>query len=515
MIAKAKAPVRISFGTCGDTDYYVDLIGWGNGINATINLYSYCEIHKRNDNLIVLRSLETGNVVQYNSPDEIELDSRELNMMKAVAKHYGNAGIEVITHTDAPLESGLGGSAAHAISMIRAYDQLNDIQRTQEETAKLAYKIERTVLGIEGGYQDQWAASYGGINYMEFTRDGIKLNAIELGSKDLEFLENSLLLVFVPRQKDGSVVHFEQRKKGQESVHILTMKRDNIQNLKSAFESKNFAEIGNALHFDWKIKKQLAPDISNQKIDEMYAAALAAGAAGGRFIGAGAGGSAIFFCPDKKHEVLNALEKLGAKEIKFKLERRHREYLKNKLDLHRKMVDSIDFGTIEEVSEAVVKCYKSDKKLIIFGNGGSAADAMHFATEFEGQLSAYDKGRKPLSALVPFNISALTAMSNDYNYDTSFLRFVTANANENDLVIGISTSGNSRNVIEAIKAAKEKGSTTAGFTGNDGGELGKIVDIHLNIPVSNVSIIQEGHIIAYHRICAIVLKELFGYDPMR
>ena len=151
MITKGKAPVRISFGTCGDADYYIDLIEWGNGINATLDLYSYCEIHKRNDSRIVLRSLETGQIVEFGSPDEIDFGERELNMMKAVAKHYGNSGIEVITHTDAPLESGLGGSAAHAVSMIKAFDQFNGIAKTREETAKLAYHIERNGLGIEGG----------------------------------------------------------------------------------------------------------------------------------------------------------------------------------------------------------------------------------------------------------------------------------------------------------------------------------------------------------------------------
>ena len=183
--------------------------------------------------------------------------------------------------------------------------------------------------------------------------------------------------------------------------------------------------------------------------------------------------------------------------------------------LHNEMVEKIDLKSIEAVADAIVKCYKDGGKLMIFGNGGSAADAMHFAAEFEGQLSSIDKGRRPLSALVPFNISALTAISNDYSYDNSFERFVRANASKGDIVIGISTSGNSRNVIEGVKAAKEIGATVVGFTGNNGGMLKELADILFNVPVSNVSIIQEGHIIAYHRVCALVVKELFGYDALR
>lgn len=190
------------------------------------------------------------------------------------------------------------------------------------------------------------------------------------------------------------------------------------------------------------------------------------------------------------------------------------DYLEEKMALHKKMVDSIDRKVIEKVSKVIVDCYRNGKKVIIFGNGGSAADAMHFAAELEGQLSSRDKGRKALPALTPFNLSALTAVSNDYNYDESFVRFVKANATRGDVVVGISTSGNSRNVLSAIKAAKETGALTIGLTGNGGGQLGRLADVLLDIPASSVCIIQEGHVIAYHRICALVVKELFGYDAM-
>ena len=140
-------------------------------------------------------------------------------------------------------------------------------------------------------------------------------------------------------------------------------------------------------------------------------------------------------------------------------------YLQEKIELHKKMVASLDLKSIELIANVIIDCYRSGGKLIIFGNGGSAADAMHFAAEFEGQLSFRDKNRKPLSALTPYNISALTAISNDYGYDQSFERFVRANAQRGDVVIGISTSGNSPNVLRAIEEAKRFGTTTIGFTG--------------------------------------------------
>lgn len=189
-------------------------------------------------------------------------------------------------------------------------------------------------------------------------------------------------------------------------------------------------------------------------------------------------------------------------------------YLREKIDLHKKMVDSLDTEAIERVAEIIIDCYRSGGKLIIFGNGGSAADAMHFAAEFEGQLSSRDKHRKPLPALTPYNISALTAISNDYSYDNSFERFVGANARKGDVVIGISTSGNSPNVLHAMEEARRLGAVTVGFTGGNGGKLKEFVDISLVVPAANVSIIQEGHLISYHRIAALVVRELFGYDAL-
>src|SRR3989344_4996034 len=178
MIVRGKAPVRISFGSAGDSDYYFDIIDRGNGVNATINLYSYCEIHPRKDDKIVLRSLETGYVLEFSSLNEIDFGTRELNLMKAAVKHYKNTGIEVITYTDALLDSGLGGSAAHTVSMIEAFNEFNGIQMTKEEIAILAHKLERIDLGIGGGRQDQWAAAFGGFNYFEFTKHGVTLTPL-------------------------------------------------------------------------------------------------------------------------------------------------------------------------------------------------------------------------------------------------------------------------------------------------------------------------------------------------
>ncbi len=169
---------------------------------------------------------------------------------------------------------------------------------------------------------------------------------------------------------------------------------------------------------------------------------------------------------------------------------------------------SLDAGIIIDIANVIIKTYKKGGKVLLFGNGGSAADAQHIAAELVGK---YKMIREPLPAIaLSTNTSILTACANDYGYETVFAKQVQALAKEGDVVIGISTSGSSPNVLEGIKAAKEKGAFTIGFTGEGGRELGKNVDICLAVPSKDTPRIQEAHITAGHIVCYLVENELFG-----
>ena len=153
------------------------------------------------------------------------------------------------------------------------------------------------------------------------------------------------------------------------------------------------------------------------------------------------------------------------------------------------------------VSEAVV----DGKKLLIFGNGGSAADAQHIAAELTGR---YKSERKALPAIaLTTDTSALTAIGNDYGYKEVFKRQVEALANKGDVVLGISTSGNSKNVIKALKKAKKLGCKTIGFSGRDGGKMNEVCDINIVVPSNDTPRIQEMHILIGHIICQAVDNE--------
>ena len=182
--------------------------------------------------------------------------------------------------------------------------------------------------------------------------------------------------------------------------------------------------------------------------------------------------------------------------------------LKESEDMKNKIAEDPELmGVIIKIAEIIIEAYRNGKKVILFGNGGSAADAQHITAELVGK---YYLDRDPLPAVaLTTNTSSLTAIGNDYSFDIVFARQLKALGQKDDVVIGISTSGNSENVIQAFKVAREMGLITVGFTGKSGGKLRSVADHCLCIPSDDIPRIQEGHITIGHIICEIVERELF------
>lgn len=165
---------------------------------------------------------------------------------------------------------------------------------------------------------------------------------------------------------------------------------------------------------------------------------------------------------------------------------------------------------LAQVAEKLIEAYEAGKKILVFGNGGSAADAQHIAAELVGK---YYMDRRPLPAeALTVNTSSLTAIGNDYAFERIFARQVEALGNPGDVAIGISTSGNSPNVIEAIRAAKKKGMITIGLTGAEGGRLRNEVDYCICVPSKDTPRIQEAHILIGHIWCELIEQALFGNE---
>lgn len=163
--------------------------------------------------------------------------------------------------------------------------------------------------------------------------------------------------------------------------------------------------------------------------------------------------------------------------------------------------------TVQEVTQQVINAFKAGKKVMFCGNGGSAADAQHLAAEFSGRF--YKNRRALPSDALHCNSSYLTAVANDYSYDDIYSRLVDGTMEKGDVLIGISTSGNSPNIVKAFETAREKGIITVGFTGASGGKMKDLSDLLLNVPSTTTPRIQESHILLGHIICELTEATLF------
>ena len=187
-----------------------------------------------------------------------------------------------------------------------------------------------------------------------------------------------------------------------------------------------------------------------------------------------------------------------------------KELIKKEITLNRKATESLlsdeTVSAIEKAAKTIISSLKKKGKIIVFGNGGSAADSQHMVAEFVGR---FKKERKGIPAIaLTTNTSSLTALSNDYSYDIVFKRQLEALAAKDDVVIGISTSGNAKNVIEALTYAKENNISSITITGKDGGKIKNLSDVSIIVKSDNTPNIQEAHILIVHIICGLVEDNL-------
>jgi D-sedoheptulose 7-phosphate isomerase len=177
--------------------------------------------------------------------------------------------------------------------------------------------------------------------------------------------------------------------------------------------------------------------------------------------------------------------------------------VKNKLLTDKNLIQ-----TIEDIARLIVKAFKNGKRIYFCGNGGSAADAQHLAAEFSGRFYT-DRDALPAEAL-HCNTSYLTAVANDYSFEMVYSRLIKGIANKGDVLVGLSTSGNSGNILKAFETAREKGVITIGFTGETGGKLKPWSDFLINVPSKDTPRIQEAHILLGHIVCQLVEEQYFA-----
>ncbi|MFN2457681.1 MAG: dehydrogenase [Chitinophagaceae bacterium] len=328
MIYRSKAPLRIGLAGGGtDVSPYSDLYG-GAILNATISLYAQATIEPLEENKIVLQANDR------NEAQEFELNSLlpingELDLLKGVfnsiQKDYGNfkTGLRLSTFVDAPAGSGLGTSSTLAVAIIGVFTEMLRLPLGEYDIAHYAYEIERNQLNFAGGRQDQYAATFGGVNFMEFYADDkVIVNPLRIKEQHLFELENNLVLYYTSTSRESARIIKQQSQnvvsKKENSIEAMHQLKLQAQMMKEALLRGRLNEFGEILDFGHQQKKKMAEGISNPLMEKIYETAKQAGATGGKISGAGGGGFMIFYCPcNTKYNVIKQLERFGGQNRNY------------------------------------------------------------------------------------------------------------------------------------------------------------------------------------------------------
>lgn len=322
MIYRAKAPLRIGLAGGGtDVSPYSDLFG-GAILNATISMYSYATIEPLDNGQIELVSFDRKEQYSFSNQEVLPIDGN-LDLLKGVYNNLRKRFIgrplsfRLSTFSDAPPGSGLGSSSTMVVAILGAFVEWLKLPLGEYDIAQLAFEIERIDLKMAGGKQDQYAATFGGFNFMEFYADDkVIVNPLRIRSAYRNELSNNILLYYTKTSRISSEIIENQRanvksSKGKSIDAMHALKKSAVE-MKEAVLTGNIGQIGPILHESWQHKKAMAEGISNADIDVLYDAAMSEGATGGKISGAGGGGYIFFYCPaNTRFAVGQALAKFG------------------------------------------------------------------------------------------------------------------------------------------------------------------------------------------------------------
>jgi D-glycero-alpha-D-manno-heptose-7-phosphate kinase len=310
--ARARAPVRMSFGGGGSdlTNYFSENPS-GAVINATISLYSHATLHIRDDEHIVVSSLDLGDTMRASNLEEALVMSDKFGLIQSLIKIVNPSfGFELFLNSDFPIRSGLGGSAAVSASVLGCFNQFRRDKWDLHELAEISYQAERHSLGIAGGWQDQYATVFGGFNFMEFRMDQNVVHPLRIHPDILSELEESLILCDTGIMHDSGTIHRDQSHKLESSKIVKLVER----NVELSYVMRNHLlrgrlnQFGESLNQAWLLKRGVSDKVSTSHLDRIYENAKANGAIGGKLLGAGGGGFFLFFVsPNKKHELIRHL----------------------------------------------------------------------------------------------------------------------------------------------------------------------------------------------------------------
>lgn len=336
----SKAPLRLGLAG-GGTDVFPYSDNYGGAVlNSAIDLYSTVVIIPREDDKVIIRAKNNGEEHQFEAKKKLKLRDGldlQIGVYNRIVQdfHQKPLACEIITDIDVPTGSGLGTSSTLVVACIGAFAEWLNLPLGEYDIAQLAVKIERKDLKMAGGKQDQYAATFGGVNFMEFQKENqVIVNPLRIKSEVLRDLEFHLLLFYLKMQRESSDIiniqksNFEQSREGVlEATHEI---KEQAYKMKEVILKNDLTSIAEPFQIGWRNKKKLAKGISNKAINEIYDIAISEGAAGGKISGAGGGGFMMFYCPGKsRFQVIDALKKRGISWQRYRFQQQGLETWKS------------------------------------------------------------------------------------------------------------------------------------------------------------------------------------------
>lgn len=326
MTIRSKAPLRLGLSGGGtDLDTYCDRYG-GYVLNATISLYIHCTIEEQNNQTIVFEALDIGQRIEVSSTSAIKLNG-QMDLYKGIYNRIIKdfvkepLSFKLSTYSDVPSGSGLGGSSTLVVAIIKAFVEWLNLPLGEYDIARLAYDIEREDIGIVGGAQDQYAATFGGFNFMEFYESKrVIVNPLRIKNWIIDELEASMVLYFTNITREASQIEKEKKnllenEKALNAMHEVKKDASLMKEYLLKGDITNFADI---LGKSWEAKKRVSDSISNGEIDRVYNIAIENDAYSGKVSGAGGGGFMFFMVnPTKKLNLIKELNKQQGEVINF------------------------------------------------------------------------------------------------------------------------------------------------------------------------------------------------------
>lgn len=322
--ARARAPVRISFGGGGS-----DLTHYFSGaksavINATVSLYGHATLRMRTDEKIFIHSMDLDDELRAdNLSDALKPHSR-FKLIQALLKAIRpDFGFDLFLYSDFPMKSGLGGSSVISAAVLGCFNQFRRDKWDLYDLAEISYQAERHHLDIAGGWQDQYAAVFGGFNFMEFRMDQNIVHPLRIPADTLLELEESLVLCDTETIHESGDIHVDQREH-MAVANTSSMVRENVD---LSYKMRDYLLRGKLAHFAkamdqaWHLKRQLSNKISSPYLDQIYSEAKANGATAGKLLGAGGGGFFVFYAPMyQRHRLISHLQDSGFGVRPFRFE---------------------------------------------------------------------------------------------------------------------------------------------------------------------------------------------------